>query len=122
MADKKCAAELIARCFAARTAGHLAHLSTDSYAAHMALGDFYDAIAGAADEFAECFMGVEGKLRSFPEIEPLGTDPLTWLPELHTWVTDHRTECAAGNTELANLIDEILAVIDRSSYKLKFLK
>lgn len=122
MADKNCAAQLVARCFAARTAAHLAHLSTDSYSAHMALGDFYNDIAEAADKFAECYMGVEGKLKSFPNVPPFSSDPITWLPELHDYVSKDRQECAAGNTELANLIDEILAVIDRTFYKLKFLK
>ena len=42
-------AELVARCFAARTSAHLAHLTTTSYAQHVALGDFYDAIASGAD-------------------------------------------------------------------------
>lgn len=122
MADKKCAAQLVANCFAARTAAHFAHLTTESYAAHMALGEFYDAIATAADEFVECYMGIEGKIKQYPAVEPFEGDPLTWLPKLHENVMKDRTECAAGNTELANLIDEILAIIDRTYYKLKFLR
>lgn len=118
---EKCA-ELVARCFAARTAAHYAHFLTSSYAQHVALNEFYDDIVDAADKFAECHMGVEGKFKSFPTVVVPTGEPLTWLTELHKWVADHRTECADGSTELANLIDEILAVIDRSFYKLKFLK
>lgn len=122
MKDPVCA-ELIARCFDARTTAHFAHLRTRSYAAHVALGEFYDAIAEAGDKFAECHMGVEGHLDSYPAIKPdPATDMLTYLPKMHTWVAEHRTACADGSTELANLIDEILAVIDRTFYKLKFLK
>lgn len=124
MKDNLCA-ELVARCFDARTVAHLAHLRTRSYAAHMALGDFYDQIATAADAFAECHMGVEGQFTGFPAIKPdtsLGGDIQGYLTDLHDWLTKHRTECADGSTELANLIDEILAVIDRTFYKLRFLK
>jgi hypothetical protein len=48
--------------------------------------------------------------------------PLECLPELHKWVVANRAECAGDDTELANLIDEILSTIDRTFYKLKFLK
>jgi hypothetical protein len=120
--DPVCA-ELVARCFNARTVAHFAHLRTRSYAQHVALNEFYDAIVDAADAFAECHMGIEGQFTGFPAITPKESpDFLDHLTELHTWVAAHRTECADGSTELANLIDEILAVIDRSFYKLKFLK
>lgn len=132
-------AELVARCFAARTTAHLAHLSTSSYAQHMALGDFYGDIASSADEFAECYMGVFGKLSTsdFPAIRLSSADPITQLSDLRTWIVQNREECceayddkdgdkAESNdvdcTELANLIDNILAVIDRTLYKLKHLK
>lgn len=119
---KHCA-ELVARCLAARTAMHIAHLKSRSYSEHMALGDFYNAIADAADNFIECYMGVEGMVHDYPTVDlDLKTPPLEFLPKLHDWITKHRDECAGGSTELANLIDEILAVIDRTFYKLKFLK
>lgn len=131
-------AELVARCFAARTTTHLAHLATTSYAQHMALGDFYDAIASSADEFAESYMGVFGKLSTsdFPPIRLSQADSITQLSDLRTWIVQNREECCEAYddkdgekaesddvdcTELANLIDNILAVIDRALYKLKFL-
>lgn len=120
MAD--CCAELVARCFDARTSMHFAHLRTRSYAAHIALGDFYDEIAEVADKFAECAMGVEGRIDKYPSIKPdTSAQPLDYLLELHDWVTRHRTECADGHTELANIVDEILSVVDRTYYKLKNL-
>lgn len=129
-------AELVARCFAARTAAHFAHLITGSYAQHMALGDFYDAVATGADEFVECYQAVFGKLPGFPDIRPSQGDITAALSDLRTWIAANRDECcekydesaegAESNdvdcTELANLIDNILAVVDRAIYKLKFLK
>lgn len=117
------APELVARCFAARTALHFAHLRTRSYAQHMALGELYDAIAEAADKFAECWMGSHGFIAKYPDVPaPTDADPLEFLPDLHDWITEYRDECSGGSTELANLIDEILSTIDRGFYKLKFLK
>jgi len=122
MKDAPCA-ELVARCFDARTTMHLAHLQSRSYSEHMALGDFYDDIATAADAFIECHMGIEGMLTGYPSISPdTSAKPLEYLPKLHDWIMKHHDLCADGNTELGNLIDEILAVIDRTYYKLKFLK
>ena len=132
-------AELVARCFAARTTAHYAHLTTGSYAQHMALGDFYDAIASSADEFVEAYMAVFGKLSTsdFPAIRLSTADPITQLKDLRTWIAANREEvCEAYDdkdgeqaesndvdcTELANLVDNILAVVDRALYKLKFLK
>ena len=108
----------------------------------MALGDFYGDIASSADEFAECYMGVFGKLSTndFPAIRLSTAEPITQLSDLRIWIAQNREECcgayseqgdkdgkkAESNdvdcTELANLIDNILAVIDRALYRLKFLK
>lgn len=131
-------AELVSRCFAARTSAHMAHLTTTSYAQHVALGDFYDAIASGADEFVECYMGIFGKLSSFPSVRLAAGDQIQALTDLREWIADNREDCCEApydendeadelsdeveHTELANLIDNILAVVDRTIYKLKFLK
>lgn len=132
------ACELVARCFAARTSIHLAHLTTGSYAQHAAMGDFYDAVASGADEFFECWQGIYGKrdVKDFPNIRVATGDPVTQLSDLRTWIAANREEAcesyddkdaegAESNdvdcTELANLLDNVLAVIDRTIYKLKFL-
>lgn len=130
------AAELVARCFAARTFAHYAHLSTTSYAQHKALQHFYEDILDATDAFIECWMGVYGKveMKDFPQVRiPTGA-PVQVITDLRTWIAENREECCeaakddeesegeeAGCTELANLLDNILAVADKAIYKLKFL-
>ena len=49
--------QFIGLLFASRDYAHKAHLNTDSFAAHMALGDFYDGIIDLADSLAETWMG-----------------------------------------------------------------
>lgn len=115
------AAELVARCFAARTAAHFAHFKTGSYAAHVALEAFYTDLLPATDEFAECYAGVFGKFTSFPTCE-LCSGEVMPVKELRDWVVKNREKAAQGNRELENLIDNITAVCDRAVYKLVNLK
>lgn len=117
------AGALVAYCFAARTAMHFAHLQATNYAEHIALGDFYDEIASLADAFIECHMGVTGQMASYPQVLPeQNLAPIKFLSVLREQVVSSRAEASEGQTELENLIDEILSLIDRTCYKLKFLK
>lgn len=111
------AAELIARCFAARTAAHFAHLKTRHYACHVALGEFYTGIVDAADAFAECYQGVFGVITSYPDA-PVLSGELSPIKELRGWLVKHRSEAAREQRELENLVDEITAVCDRAIYKI----
>lgn len=115
------AAELVARCFAARTAAHFAHLKTKSYASHVALNSFYDDVVDAADAFIECYQGVFGVVNDYPDV-PIPKGEVLPVKELRDWLVDNRTKAAQGQTELQNLIDEITAVCDRAIYKLVNLK
>lgn len=102
---------------------HMAHLRSTNYAEHVALGDFYDSIASLADAFIECHMGITGQLAQYPVIPPeQNMAPLMFLGTLREQVATDRSAAAEGHTELENMIDEILSLIDRTCYKLKFLK
>lgn len=117
----KCA-ELVARCFQARTDAHIAHLTTTSYAAHVALNEFYDGIVPLADGFAEAAQGRYGILK-YPAICPKSGDrekPVTIPQELRSWIDANR-ESATTDSELQNSIDEILSLCDSTIYKLRFL-
>lgn len=118
------AGELVARCFAARTATHIAHLRTRSYSAHMALQEFYDAIVDLADAFAETYQGHFGPIEAFPNLTPpsIHDDSVKVIEDLATWATSHRDDCSKKRTDLANIIDEITAQCGRSLYKIKTLK
>lgn len=109
--------ELIARCFAARTAAHFAHLKTKSYATHVALNEFYDGVVERADEFAEAYQGVFGKITSYPNV-PVPSGELGPVKDLRDWLVENRGKAARGQRELENLLDEITALCDRTIYKL----
>lgn len=115
------APELIARCFAARTASHLSHLATRSYSQHMALQTFYEEILDATDEFAEVYMGLEGHIDTFPPLKPPTGKPVDYIQELADWLVDNGPDCAEGVSALQSLVDVISAACAHALYRLKFL-
>lgn len=115
------AGELIVRCFNARTAAHIAHFQTRSYAQHKALNDFYDDIVEATDEWAENYQGLFGIVQNYPSMPvPMGS-PIPWMEENLQWLKASRSSCCKGATLLENLHDNIQAVFAQTLYKLKFL-
>ena len=115
------AGELIMRCFHARTNAHVQHLQTKSYAAHKALNEFYDEIIDLVDSFAEAYQGEYGLIEDmFVPYEP-ETDSLKMLDDLQAWIESSRDD-VSDDTYLQNIIDEIIALIRSTQYKLKFLK
>ena len=53
-------ADFVGTLFLARDVTHSVHLNTRSYAKHVALNEFYDAIVDLADKFAEAYQGRHG--------------------------------------------------------------
>lgn len=117
------AGELVGRCFHARTVAHILHLKTRSYATHKALNEFYDEIVPLADSFAEVYQGEYGLITSYPSKFSMADEPVPMLEELADWVQKHRHSiCDEADTHLQNIIDEIVALIRSTLYKLRFLK
>ena len=52
--------EAICACLCMVTQAHIWHWQCKSYAAHQALGDFYEGLQGNVDELAEIFFGAGG--------------------------------------------------------------
>lgn len=118
-------ATLVLRLFDARTVIHLMHLSTRSYASHKALNDFYDGILDLADGLAEAFQGQYGIITKYPVREgswPDLTKPSDFLGELEQFISGIRDQvCDTSATHLQNIIDEVVALVQSTQYKLKFL-
>lgn len=113
------AGEFILTLFNARTAAHVAHLQTQSYAKHKALNEFYDGIVGLADDFAEAYIGCYGPIEFKGSSFKLEKDPIKMLEGLKATSETARAEC--GSPSLQNIIDEIINLISSTLYKLKFL-
>lgn len=121
----KAMALMVTRLFHARTVTHLMHLSTRSFAAHKALNEFYDGVLDLADSLAEAFQGSYGIISNYSFSE-CGTaidleSPIEFLAQLSGFISNSRFQLRAGDTHLQNIIDEIVTLIDSTTYKLKFL-
>lgn len=116
-------AELICRCFHSRTEAHLFHLQTKSYAAHKALNEYYDEIIPLADALAESYQGRYGIVTDYPEEYEQSETPVDMLKDLRAWIDTNRHEDKnLEKSELQNLIDEIVTLINGTLYKLETLK
>ena len=83
--------QFIAESMAVRTAAHLAHLTTRSYAAHQALGRFYEVLVPLIDRYAEAHMG-ENNVTTFPSVKPPTGTPEEILRDYLDAVRDELSE------------------------------
>ena len=103
------------------TVSHIQHWQTKSYAAHVALGEYYAAIPELVDQLVESCMGKSGeKVGDFDEEFELIKDPKEYFVSLQEFVADNRKHLPK-NTEIQNIVDEIADLINSTTYKLQQL-
>jgi hypothetical protein len=119
----KDAAEFVGVLLHSSTAAHYLHLNTASYAAHKALGHYYENIVDLADRYAEAYQGHFGiiPLADYPEGFKVQTDAAKYADSLLTFVKGIRKELPQ-DTDLQNIVDEIVGEIAALSYKLERFK
>lgn len=114
--------QFIALLFLSRDEAHKAHLNSDSYAEHVALGAFYDEIIDLADSLAEAWMGRNlKKVGDIPALKSPQGDIIQVLKR-HLEVIEDTRDFLGEDTPLQNIADEIVALYLSTLYKLKFLK
>lgn len=117
---------LVSQLLLSATLTHIAHLKTDSYAAHMALGGFYDGISGLADDVAEQYQGHSGKKLEYsaPSGAALNSteECITYLKSIRSEVTSVQGMLDSDCSNVINVLDEVKSLIDSTVYKLTFLK
>lgn len=102
------------------TNAHLLHLQTDSFAKHMALGEYYKEIIELTDQFAEAYQGKYKIITGYTEDYHVESDPVKYLEKIKKYVEQYRKKLPQ-DTELQNIIDEIADLINSTLYKLRFL-
>ena len=116
------AAEFVGTLFLARDVAHSVHLSTRSFAKHMALNTFYDEIVDLADKFAEAYQGRYGLIGPITMMSAKSNNIVTFLEDSLSDVEEMRYKvCEKSETALQNIIDEIVGLYLSTLYKLKFL-
>lgn len=105
------------------TNAHILHLSTNSYAAHQALGNFYEEIGDFVDSFVEAFQGKYGLLTDYKSDYAVPSNPIDYMNYLKAEVEKLRREPKfPQDSELQNEVDNIANLINSTLYKLRFLK
>lgn len=100
---------------------HLAVQGSGAYAAHMALGGFYDELTGLTDSLVEAYQGKYG-ICEIDEMDEKGdiSDPVGML-EAHLKMFQNMAK-SIDDRFLQNISDEIEACYYSTLYKLKYLK
>lgn len=118
-------AKFAAILFLSRDIAHREHLRTKSYAQHVALGDFYDAIIELTDSLTEMYQGRNGIIDSIPQLNDDDTQktPAQLLKKYLDLLEKTRyTAVEKTDSALQNKIDEIVGQFLSTLYKLENLK
>ena len=117
--------QFISTLFASRTQAHVFHLQTNSFAAHKALNEYYDGIIDLADGIAESIQGKYGIITGYSNIDLLAgndcNEVIKYFTALEMYVERAR-QTMPQDSYIQNQVDEVVALIVSTIYKLKFLK
>ena len=106
--------KFIGTLFHSRDVMHIAHLQTTSFAEHKALNGYYDGILDLTDNFSEVYFGRFKRVEIvIPEAKNM--DAITHLKEMQSTIDTERNNYPS---ELQNILDEILALINKTLYLL----
>lgn len=106
--------KFIGQLFQSSNIMHIAHLQTTSFAEHKALNAYYDGITDLADKFSEVYFGRTKRCEIIiPEAKNMNS--VDHLKEMQALVDGERANYAS---ELQNIMDEMLALINKTLYLL----
>ena len=105
------------------------HWQTESYAEHKALGKAYESLDGLVDTFVETYFGAHGRHSAVPgegttraPIEIVDYGDAKPLPVIEDGIVFLKTEVPEYvdefDTDLLNIRDEMLAVLNHTKYLL----
>jgi len=121
--------KFFSKLFESREMAHIYHLQVKgdqgSYAAHMALGSFYEGVIDLIDELVEVYQGQYDIVEGYETIDTNETrskDKIEYFKDLADFIKTERKCISQEDTHLHNIIDEIVALTYKTLYKLRFNK
>ena len=102
--------------FQSRDIAHLTHLITTSFSEHKALNKYYNSLLDLTDTLAETSFGALGRYKIPVPASTSAGDFSTHLKDLKKYIQSSRTVFTGSH--LQNIIDEIVALIDKTLYLL----
>jgi len=117
--------QFVSALMASRTQAHIFHLQTPSFAAHKALNEYYDEIVGLTDGIVESYQGKYGIVNGYTNVALQEYQScegiIMYFTVLCSYIEKSRT-ILCQDTYIQNQIDEVVALINSTIYKLRFLK
>jgi DNA-binding ferritin-like protein len=97
-----------------------------SHAAHLALEAYYDGVIEFIDELVEVYQGQYELIEGYDVIDTTDSktkDKLDYFKEIAEFIRKERNTCLSKeDTHLQNVVDEVLALVYKTLYKLKYNK
>lgn len=113
--------------FNSRVQSHIYHLQvtgTGSFAAHLALGTYYETIPGLIDSLIESYQGKHGIITGYKNFEYKDftsvQDLVAYFSELESIIEVNRA--SVKESYIQNQIDGVVELINSTLYKLKNLQ
>lgn len=120
--------KFFSKLFESREMAHIYHLQTrgeqGSYAKHMALGSYYEEVIELVDDLIEVYMGQYGVVENYDIIDTSITkklDSVDYFEDLAETIRKDKS-ISKEDTHLHSIIDDILCLIYKTLYKLKYNK
>jgi len=122
--------QFFSKIFESREMAHVYHLQLKgdpgSYASHIALGEYYDGVIGILDELIEVYQGQYDIVQGYNIIDTSSTqnlDKLEYFSSIVDYLKNSRyTLLSQDDPHYQAIIDEIINLLYRLIYKLRFLK
>lgn len=123
-------AKFFSKLFESREMAHMYHLQVNgdqgSYAAHNALNAYYEEVIDLIDEVVEIYQGQYDIITDYDVIDTSETktkDKIEYFISIAQFIKDTRyTALLQEDSHLQNIVDEIVALIYKTLYKLRFNK
>jgi hypothetical protein len=121
--------KFFSKLFESREMAHIYHLQVNgdmgSHAKHTALGEYYDEVLELIDSIIEAFQGQYGIIEEYDVIDTSETrskDTIEYFNELARFIKEERKCINLDDTHLHSIIDDIVVLLYKTLYKLKYIK
>ena len=110
------ASKFIGQLMHSRVAMHLTHWDTFGLGTHEALGGYYSGLDSLLDEFTEKYFGSQGRKKIVVPMAQL-EEPVPHLKAIAKMITEERKNYSS---DLQNILDDMLGLVNHTLYKLSF--
>lgn len=127
--EKSDVEKFFSKLFESKEMAHVYHLQVKgeqgSHAKHLALGEYYESITDMIDEVIEVYQGQYDLLENYEIIDTSDTknsEPINYFKTVATFIMENKKCISEKDTHIHSLIDNIVCLMYRTIYKLKYTK